>query len=292
MSRPNMKPLLLSAGMLAALALLAADGKKPGCVPVPVSIECAGPSDCEGMAHAACEGAWTCTDEALCEWVCATPPACVVGPACGDSWGFAAPPAPSQCGEGATCQCIPSCPFCDDCPAAACAPAPGAWLCPKDGSPCGGGATCQCVPSCPDCADCKLFACVPPDLCGPIDCPFWAPPAPGWCEGGVVLGGGKDAKGCQLPPKCVKECGAAKQVHGDLVAAGKACVAGAECTQQVPVGLLCQCPAVLTASADAAGIVALQGWYLDHCAPPDGWGCGGGCPDVPLGKCTMGVCGY
>lgn len=289
MSRTWLKPLLLSAGMLVGMALLGADGKKAGCVPVPVSIECAGPSDCEGMAHDACEGAWTCTDDAMCAWECAPPPpACVIGPMCGGPGAFKAAPI-ALCPEGSTCQCLPSCPDCDDCPASACMPTFGAWLCPKDGA-CGDNASCQCIPSCPACADCALSACVPADLCAPVDCPLWAPPAPGWCDGGVVLDGGKDASGCQLPPKCVKECATAEKLYSELVAAGKTCAAGQECTQQVPVGLLCQCPQALSSSANVAAMEALQAWYLKTCAPPDGWGCGGGCPSSPTGQCTQGKC--
>jgi putative hemolysin len=36
--------------------------------------------------------------------------------------------------------------------------------------------------------------------CG--ECPMWAPPAPGFCEGGTILPGAIDACGCQGPPVC------------------------------------------------------------------------------------------
>ncbi len=37
--------------------------------------------------------------------------------------------------------------------------------------------------------------------CGSM-CPLYSPPAPGWCEHGTIVDGGKDDCGCQLPPKC------------------------------------------------------------------------------------------
>ncbi len=41
--------------------------------------------------------------------------------------------------------------------------------------------------------------------CGP--CPQYSPPAPGWCDDGVVVPGLKDGCGCVSPPKCVREEG-------------------------------------------------------------------------------------
>jgi hypothetical protein len=36
-------------------------------------------------------------------------------------------------------------------------------------------------------------------------CPQYMPPAPGWCENGVIIPGQKDDCGCQAPPKCEKK---------------------------------------------------------------------------------------
>jgi len=36
-------------------------------------------------------------------------------------------------------------------------------------------------------------------------CPNFMPPAPGWCENGVIIPGQKDECGCQAPPKCEKK---------------------------------------------------------------------------------------
>lgn len=33
-------------------------------------------------------------------------------------------------------------------------------------------------------------------------CPQFMPPAPGFCADGKIVDGGKDANGCQMPPKC------------------------------------------------------------------------------------------
>ena len=282
---------LLCGAMLVTMGLLGADGKQAGCVPVPVEVECTAPADCEGMAHDACDGAWTCTGDATCAWECATePPLCAVGPICGGGGG--AKPgliALPDCAEGTTCSCVSSCQACDDCATAACAP-PGValWLCGD--APCGVGSTCTCIPSCPDCADCAAAVCVPDGPCGPVDCPLWAPPAPGWCDGGVVLDGGKDKNGCQLPPTCVKDCATAETTHATMIATGKACAADSQCTEVVSVGLLCPCPRVLASGADVAGIQALQAWYLTTCTPSEGWGCGGGCPGLPTNACTDGAC--
>lgn len=187
---------LLCGGLALGTGLLGADGKKAGCVPVPAEVLCEAPTNCEGLAHDDCVGAWTCTADAQCVWVCGGDPGC----------------------------------------------------------------------------------------------PLWAPPAPGWCEGGLVLDGGKDAQGCQLPPKCVADCKAAEALYDELVTAGKACSADSQCTQEVPVGLLCPCPRVLSAGADVDAIAAIAEWYLDACAPQDGWGCGGGCQVFDLYTCVAGKC--
>jgi len=34
-------------------------------------------------------------------------------------------------------------------------------------------------------------------------CPGISPPPPGWCDDGVVVDGGHDGFGCELPPKCL-----------------------------------------------------------------------------------------
>jgi len=39
-----------------------------------------------------------------------------------------------------------------------------------------------------------------PTNCGP--CPQLMPPAPNFCDGGVIIGGGVNDCGCQLPAKC------------------------------------------------------------------------------------------
>jgi putative hemolysin len=40
-------------------------------------------------------------------------------------------------------------------------------------------------------------------VCG--DCPLYTPPAPGWCDDGVIMDGGTDECGCQMPPVCERE---------------------------------------------------------------------------------------
>lgn len=39
-----------------------------------------------------------------------------------------------------------------------------------------------------------------PDCSG--GCPVYSPPAPGWCQYGTIVDGGKNDCGCQLPPRC------------------------------------------------------------------------------------------
>jgi hypothetical protein len=83
----------------------------------------------------------------------------------------------TDCGADRVCACIPSCPFCEDCPTRACVPARSGdpATCAPDGSckavppyACAAGdacaqtgGTCTCIASCPACDDCQGSACVP-----------------------------------------------------------------------------------------------------------------------------------
>jgi len=88
-----------------------------------------------------------------------------VGP-CGVG-GTQACDASGQCPGHLTCQCVPSCPACDDCGPGICTlptlprPYPGPYRCGGDGTCAQSGDSCVCVPSCPDCKDCVLRVCVP-----------------------------------------------------------------------------------------------------------------------------------
>jgi hypothetical protein len=61
---------------------------------------------------------------------------------------------------------------------------------------------------CSACASAKIGSYVPGE-CPPIKecgtCPNYMPPAPGWCENGVIIPGQKNECGCQAPPKCEKK---------------------------------------------------------------------------------------
>jgi hypothetical protein len=78
-----------------------------------------------------------------------------------------------QCPERLACQCLPSCPACDDCGPGICTsadlprPFPGLYRCGADDTCVNPGDACTCVPSCPDCKDCALRVCVPG--CKPLD---------------------------------------------------------------------------------------------------------------------------
>jgi len=64
------RPLPLVA--LVALLLGSAAATGPTCAPAnPDEPTCLTAADCEGLAHDACEGAWTC-EQATCTWACAT----------------------------------------------------------------------------------------------------------------------------------------------------------------------------------------------------------------------------
>lgn len=68
------------------------------------------------------------------------------------------------CPNGTLCQCLASCPFCEDCGSpGVCAPAGrvNPYRCSDDGSCKLPGDICRCVPSCPECDDCRVSVCVP-----------------------------------------------------------------------------------------------------------------------------------
>jgi hypothetical protein len=61
---------------------------------------------------------------------------------------------------------------------------------------------------CSACASRKIESyvsgeCTTTKECGP--CPNFMPPAPGWCENGVIIQGQKDECGCQAHPQCEKK---------------------------------------------------------------------------------------
>jgi hypothetical protein len=67
---------------------------------------------------------------------------------------------------------------------------------------------------CSACASGKIASYVPGECtttkeCG--TCPNFMPPAPGWCDNGVIIPGQEDECGCQAPPKC-----AAKAIAADV----------------------------------------------------------------------------
>jgi hypothetical protein len=36
-------------------------------------------------------------------------------------------------------------------------------------------------------------------------CPDFSPPAPGFCQGGLIVDGGRNECGCASPPKCIRD---------------------------------------------------------------------------------------
>lgn len=74
-----------------------------------------------------------------------------------------------ECPDGQLCQCVSSCPFCEDCGALVCAPPslPSPYRCDERGTCDRPGDECVCVSSCPQCADCMDRVCVP--SCEPIE---------------------------------------------------------------------------------------------------------------------------
>jgi hypothetical protein len=74
-----------------------------------------------------------------------------------------------DCGEDHVCQCVASCPTCEDCGPAVCV-LPSEippYRCGEDGACAQPGDRCVCVSSCPDCDDCQRTVCVP--SCAPVD---------------------------------------------------------------------------------------------------------------------------
>jgi hypothetical protein len=74
------------------------------------------------------------------------------------------------CPNGTVCQCLASCPLCEDCGSpGVCAPAGGVnpYRCNDDGSCQLPGDICRCVPSCPECDDCRASVCLP--ICDAVD---------------------------------------------------------------------------------------------------------------------------
>jgi eight-cysteine-cluster-containing protein len=67
------------------------------------------------------------------------------------------------------------------------------------GITCGAGFRCKLDGSYPDAEG----ICVN-DSC-PDSCPMYAPPPPGWCSDGKIVGQGLSDCGCPLPPRCEKE---------------------------------------------------------------------------------------
>lgn len=39
----------------------------------------------------------------------------------------------------------------------------------------------------------------------PVQCPQWAPPAPGWCSNGKIILQGNNERGCPQPPRCERD---------------------------------------------------------------------------------------
>lgn len=74
-----------------------------------------------------------------------------------------------ECGEGRTCSCTASCPFCDDCGPPVCvARGPyNPYNCNDDGSCAQPGDECVCASSAPDSTDCPQQVCVP--SCAPVE---------------------------------------------------------------------------------------------------------------------------
>ncbi|MBI1817633.1 MAG: Ig-like domain-containing protein [Deltaproteobacteria bacterium] len=74
------------------------------------------------------------------------------------------------CPNGTVCQCLASCPSCEDCGSpGVCAPAGrvNPYRCNDNGSCQLPGDICRCVPSCPECDDCRTSVCLP--ICDAVD---------------------------------------------------------------------------------------------------------------------------
>lgn len=56
------------------------------------------------------------------------------------------------------------------------------------------------LPGGTECDEWEYFRKECPDCSG--GCPMYSPPAPGWCQYGTIVDGGKNDCGCQLPPRC------------------------------------------------------------------------------------------
>ncbi len=74
-----------------------------------------------------------------------------------------------SCGDGRSCSCTASCPFCDDCGPPVCANAGpvGPYSCSDDGGCAMPGDECVCASSAPDARDCSQMVCVPG--CQPVE---------------------------------------------------------------------------------------------------------------------------
>ncbi len=91
-TRPLSAASLLLVASAALLGAKSCGGPKP--TPPP---QCTVPKDCAGLPHVDCEGAWSCSETAQCEWSCGAPG--TIG--CASN---------TECGEGLVCSV--ECPVC------------------------------------------------------------------------------------------------------------------------------------------------------------------------------------
>lgn len=269
--------------------------KQPACKKIeptePVCIDAV--LDCGPAPQNQCPGSWTCTQLGECEWACSEPNQCLAPTSlcAGGPLVSPVPPFFPPCPDGEVCQCVPSCPACKDCGKTVCAsPDVGPiYQCGPGGICKAPDEKCACVPSCPECDDCAVSVCVKCPVPDP-ECPFFAPPAPGFCSDGVIVPQqGKD--GCALPPKCLTDCGEIESEYTALLKSAKSCTANSDCSVSMWVGLACPCQAALNLDKTNGELMTtLSMFWSSYCAPPGG-GCGAGCPSVQLNQCTNGVCG-
>ncbi|NUN12335.1 MAG: hypothetical protein HUU55_01720 [Myxococcales bacterium] len=294
MIRTNIRITLLLVALVSGMAVTMAV-KQPACKKIeptdPICVNAA--QDCGPTPQGVCPGSWTCSQLAECEWKCDEAPQCITpSSVCGG--GPLVSPVPifiPQCPDGEVCQCVPSCPLCKDCGKTVCvAPEAGPiYQCGPGGICKAPDEKCACVPSCPECDDCAASVCVKCTTPNP-SCPVFAPPAPGFCQNGVIVPQtSKD--GCVLPPKCITECAEIQNEYSTLLTNATSCKSNADCSASMLVGLTCQCPATVNLdNTNGELMTALSLYWSSYCIPPGG-GCGAGCANIQLNLCTNGVCG-
>jgi len=221
--------------VLAAALLMGAD--KSGCGPIdtpPVTQnQCAADTDCNGLPHVMCLGAWACTQGA-CSWKCNLPePECATAADCAGgtptagcvtgAWTCASGTCAYQCNDVVACTVDADCKAGDHCAQVSKCPA-----CRQATPPC--EAPCVITHECGPVASTKCSTdtdCPSGWFCGQLPCP--APPDPvpvDYCHATCMKQ--ETTTGCQADTDCPK---------------GQTCVWPSGCANcTCPAGATCNCP--------------------------------------------------